>query len=190
MVLNQLRSESLFTGEFVWARKESSHQRRIHAKAVEKSPPTPRASQLLSHHCDVVMMKKRQVVVPRKPKMCFPPFEHCQRNLWFDLNQCQNRIQHQHQVSFTSTSIPLKYFLSKTYVAKRCSHWYKWTSSCPVMTFSAPGGKFPYWGISFVRTIITSQSPPHSRPTSAYLRKECEQGVSGNSKVLRWQDIP
>ena len=61
MVLNQLRSESLFTGEFVWARKESSHQRRIHAKAVEKSPPTPRASQLLSHHCDD---EKRQVVVP------------------------------------------------------------------------------------------------------------------------------
>ena len=66
MVLNQLRSESLFTGEFVWARKESSHQRRIHAKAVEKSPSTPRASQLLSHHCDD---EKRQVVVPRKPKI-------------------------------------------------------------------------------------------------------------------------
>ena len=124
-----------------------------------------------------------------------PPFGHCQRHLGFKHNperqhQNQHKYQHQHQLSFTSTSIPLKYFLSKTCVAKRCSHWYKWTSSYPVMTFSAPGGKFPYWGISFVRTIITSQSPPHSRPTSAYLRKECEQGVSGNSKVHRWQDIP
>ena len=120
-----------------------------------------------------------------------PPFGHCQRHPGFKLNpEQQHQNQHQHQLSFTSTSIPLKYFLSKTCVAKRCSHWYKWTSSYPVMTFSAPGGKFPYWGISFVRTIITSQSPPHSRPTSAYLRKECEQGVSGNSKVHCWQDIP
>ena len=119
----------------------------------------------------------------------FPPFGHCQRHLGFKLNpEQQHQNQHQHQLSFTSTSIPLKYFLSKTCVAKRCSHWYKWTSSYPVMTFSAPGGKFPYWGISFVRTIITSQSP--LPPTSAYLRKECEQGVSGNSKVHRWQDIP
>ena len=116
------------------------------------------------------------------------------KDIW-GLNSIQNNsikinININHQLSFTSTSIPLKYFLSKTCVAKRCSHWYKWTSSYPVMTFSAPGGKFPYWGISFVRTIITSQFPLHSRPSSAYLRKECEQGVSGNSKVHRWQDIP
>ena len=171
-MLNQLRSESLFTGEFVWARKESSHQRRIHAKAVEKSPPTPRASQLLSHQCDD---EKRQVVVPRKPKMCFPPFEHCQRNLWFDLNQCQNRIQHQHQVSFTSTSIPLKYFLRKRCVAKRCSHWYKWTSSYPVMTFSAPGasshtGGFPL----FVQSLPPSPPPtlsPNLRISQKGMRK-------------------